>query len=402
MRLLYVSPRYGLEVAGGAELQCRQFATRLAERGHDVHVVTTCATNYVDWADVYEPGVSELDGVTVHRLRVRAPREDRTFGPLNARVPWGTKPMPLYLQEEWMRMQGPDVGGFADWLETNALDFDVVSCVPYLYDTTWVALRTLAGRVPTLLHPATHDEPPLYLPLFDIMFRLASAFAFFTEEERDLVAKRFDLSVPSSIVGIGADLDRTGDPAAFRAKFGVGDDPYLLFVGRLDPGKGSLELYDFFAAYKERNPSPLKLVFLGDPVRPVDPHPDMTVTGFVADQVKDDAMAGCLGLVQPSFFESFSRVLTEAWAHRRPALVQGRCEVLRGQCMRSGGGIPYWGFPEFEAALDLLVEHPKLRDELGRRGRHYVEDRYDWEHVLDGYEHLLVETASLAGRPLRR
>ena len=75
--------------------------------------------------------------------------------------------------------------------------------------------------------------------------------------------------------------------------------------------------------------------------------------------------AGSLALVQPSYFESFSMVLTEAWALRRPALVQGACAVLRGQAERSGGAIPYEGFAELEAAIDLLVADPSLRRAMG-------------------------------------
>src|SRR5688572_11369211 len=100
MRLLYVVQRYGHEVAGGAELHCRQFATHLAGRGHEVHALTSCAVSYVDWANEYAPGIEDVDGVTVHRLPVVVPRRDETFGPLNARVVWGYKPVPLHLQRE--------------------------------------------------------------------------------------------------------------------------------------------------------------------------------------------------------------------------------------------------------------------------------------------------------------
>ena len=56
MRLLYVVQRYGETIAGGAEQHCREMAERMARRGHEVEVATTCAQSYVDWADAYEPG----------------------------------------------------------------------------------------------------------------------------------------------------------------------------------------------------------------------------------------------------------------------------------------------------------------------------------------------------------
>lgn len=395
MRILYVVQRYGREVAGGAELHCRQFATHMAARGHEVEALTSCATSYVDWANEYRPGDHEIDDVLVHRLPVQAMRDDRYFGPLNARTVWGRKPVPYYLQQEWMRAQGPFLPGLRGWLKEHAPRFDVVIFFTYLYYTTWAGLPIAADLSPTVLHPTAHDEPPLYLPLFDLTFRHPTAFAFSTPEEAELVEARFHIQPRSKIIGIGMDLDVSGDGARFRRQLELGEDPYLLFVGRVDPGKGSDELFDFFVAYKERRPGPLKLVVVGDPVTELPHHPDLVVTGYVEEEQKRDAYAGALALVQPSYFESFSMVLTEAWTHGRPALVQGHCEVLVGQTRRANGGVPYKGFAEFEAAVDLLLEQPSLGDELGRRGRRYVEAQYSWPVVLDRYERLLQMARSV-------
>ncbi len=87
-------------------------------------------------------------------------------------------------------------------------------------------------------------------------------------------------------------------------------------------------------------------------------------------------------------------VLTEAWAQRRPALVQGHCAVLEGQVRRSGGGIPYRGYAEFEAALDGLLADPDLRRALGDAGRRYTEANYRWDTVLDRYERFLAGLVS--------
>jgi glycosyltransferase involved in cell wall biosynthesis len=150
-----------------------------------------------------------------------------------------------------------------------------------------------------------------------------------------------------------------------------------------------LEAFEYFITYKKRNPSPLKLVIVGDPVMNLPSHPDVIGTGFVPEQEKLDAIAACTIFLQPSYFESFSMALTEAWALRRPALVQGRCDVLSGQAKRSDGALIYNGFAEFEAALDLFFENKNLAASLGTNGHAYVEKNYEWQMLASRYELLL-------------
>lgn len=397
MRVLFVVQRYGRDVAGGAERACREFATHLAARGRAVEALTTCALSYVDWANHYPAGTEDLDGVAVHRLNVAKPRDSRVFAELNARVV-SRAPTAAHLQREWMRLQGPFVPELRQWLRERGPSFDVVVFFSYLYFTAWAGLASVPRTTPTVLHPTAHDEPPLGLPLFDVLFRLPTAFAFSVEEEAALVARRFRVGQPWDVIGVGTDLDVDGDAARFREAVGLDDRPYLLFVGRVDPGKGSEELGAYFRAYKSRNPGPLALAIVGDPVQRPEPHADVIVTGYVDEETKRGAYAGALAFVQPSYFESFSMVLAEAWAMRVPALVQGRCDVLVGQARRSRGALAYSGFAEFEAAVDWLVADPSLRRHLGERGRAYVERRYRWENVIDRYERWLEEVVTLARR----
>lgn len=392
MRLCFVVQRYGEEVAGGAERACREFATHLAARGHDVVVATSRAQSYVDWADHYPEGSEVLDGVLVQRFSVARPRDQMQFANLNARVLTSRQAVAPMLQREWLRLQGPELPGLPEWLRRYAPEFDAVICFTYLYWPTWAALDAIAGSVPTVLHPLAHDEPYLALPIFaDEVFRRPDALVFLTEEEQQLVVDRFGVEQPSMVAGVGVDLDVATDPAAFRARYGLGVRPYLVFVGRLDPGKGSDEIFDFFVAYKQRNPGPLALVIVGEPVKPLPTHPDVITTGFVDEETKSSSIAGALALVQPSYFESFSIVLVEVWAQGKPALVQGHCAVLEGQARRSGGAIPYKGYAEFEAALDLLVEDPDFACHLGESGRAYVEERYAWDTVLSEYEEFVAQ-----------
>ena len=391
LRILFVVQRYGEEVAGGAELCCRQFATRLADRGHRVEVATSRAQSALDWADVYPSGTTTLGGVTVHRFDGTGPRDNRAFEAKTVEVLWSGTLVPLVEQAEWRRLQGPALPDLVPWLTGRAAGFDVAVHFSYLYTPTWAGLPVTSGLVPTVLHATAHDEPAFWLPVFDDLFARPTGYVWFTEEERELLVRR---GAPrrGSVIGIGTDLDSPGDGTRFRTRFDLGDRPYLLVVGRVEAGKGSEELVEFFEAYKERNPGPLALVLVG-PAEDRRSHPDIIYTGFVDDRTRGDALAGALALAQPSFFESFSMVLTEAWAHRRPVVAQGRTDVLVGQVRRSGGGVWYSGFAEFEAAVDLLAASPETADALGRAGRRYVEEEYRWSTVLDRYEEVLRRTA---------
>ena len=388
MKLLYVVQAYGPEVFGGAESHCRMMAERMAGRGHDTHVLTSRAVSYYDWADHYPSGTAIDNGVTVHRLSVSAPRNHELFGPLSARVLGGHRPVPLFMQERWIDTQGPHLPGLEDWLWDHATEYDAVIFFTYLYYPTRRGLPVVSGRVPTILHPLSHDEPPLYLPVFDSVFALPTGFAFSVEEDAALAKRRFNFTGASATIGIGTDLEVEGDPELFRKQFGV-EDPYVVCVGRLDPAKGSEELFDFFVEYKKRNPGPLKLALVGEPVKKLPEHEDIIITGFVDKAVRNSAVAGAVASMHPSYFESFSMALTEAWAQRRPALVNAECEVFVGQAKRSGGALPYAGFAEFEAALDIVLNEPDVAKRLGEAGRAYTESRYHWDTVMDRYERFI-------------
>ena len=393
MKILYVVMRYGEEIAGGAEQHCREMAERMAARGHDVEVATTCAQSYLDWENVFPAGTSELNGVVVHRFANACGRDQR-FDALHERLTSTSGPHPLPLQREWMRMQGPYSPDLAAWLAENGRRYDCVVSFTYLYWTTATALDLLAGAVPIVLHPTVHDEPALRLSIFDSVFRLPDAFALSTPEEAALIRRRFRTVPGGAVVGVGVDVPpATGD--AFRAAHGLDDTPYLLFAGRVEEGKGARELLDAFTAYKAAHrEDPIRLVLLGEAVMSLPERTDVVVTGFVDAATRDSALAGAYALAQPSRFESFSMVLTEAFAHGRPALVQRDCAVLRGHAQRSGAALPYRDTPEFIAALELLREDPGRADAMGKAGRAYVEREYDWNVVLDRYEALLNEVVA--------
>jgi glycosyltransferase involved in cell wall biosynthesis len=190
--------------------------------------------------------------------------------------------------------------------------------------------------------------------------------------------------VPGLVVGVGTEVPSTCSPERFRQKHGV-SGPYLIYIGRIDENKGCPHLFDHFLRFKRDTGSDVKLVLVGNSVLKIPPHPDIWHLGFLPEEDKFDALSGAELLVMPSFYESLSMVTLEAWALARPVLANARCEVLRGQCLRSNGGLFYENYAEFAEALKLLLSSERLRAALGQNGKVYYYANYTWEIVESKY-----------------
>jgi glycosyltransferase involved in cell wall biosynthesis len=86
-------------------------------------------------------------------------------------------------------------------------------------------------------------------------------------------------------------------------------------------------------------------------------------------------------------------VVLEAWVSGVPVVVNGRCAVTREHCERSGGGLWFDGYAQFEAVIDRLVADDELRAALAARGAAYVDRSYRWPAIANRYEAFLESCA---------
>ncbi|MFB3918331.1 MAG: glycosyltransferase family 4 protein [Terriglobales bacterium] len=392
-RIAFVVQRYGEEVNGGAEMLCRMFAERIA-RHAEVEVLTSCAIDYMTWKDEYPPGQTCVNGVPVRRFRVDSPRVRSKFDRYSQWI--FSNPHALADELRWVDLQGPRVSSLLRYLQERRLDYDCFVFFTYLYQTTCLGLPLVRDRA--LLVPTAHDEPPIYLGVYDEVFRAAKRLMLCTQEEREFVLRRFCLDEDATeVIGVGIDEPAVPAPDGFWRAFSprLGDSQIVTYIGRIDESKGCGVLFEYFLQYIAYRPErDLKLLLIGKPAMPIPEHPSVLHAGFVSEATKANAMAATRVLLMPSPYESLSLVLLEAWAAGKPVLVNGDCTVLRGQCRRSNGGLWYRSYEEFAACLDTILADDDLCEVLGRHGRTHVLERYTWQGVESAF---MANVASVCG-----
>jgi glycosyltransferase involved in cell wall biosynthesis len=394
-KVAFVTPRYGPEVMGGAETAARQLAEHLtAECGWTVEVFSTCAVDHITWDDVLAPGDSVLNGVTVHRFRSASGRVPE-FYEIDGRLRPAPARASMSEARRWLECNGPVTLDLVDALAAG--DADVVAFYPYLYYPTVVGIEAVA--VPGVLHPAAHDEPALYLPVFGPTFADADAICYHTAAERRLVQRVHRVAqVPQIVLGLGVGAVVEGGRAGADI-LGIGDRPYVVSVGRVDEHKGSAMLARFFRLYKERHPGPLALALVGPVAASIPEHEDIVLTGVVSEADKCDLVRDAVVAVSPSALESFSLVVLEAWEQSVPVIVNATCDPTREHCERSGGGLWFGSFREFEIVLGRLCSDARLRTLLGTRGHDYVQRYYQWPALIRRYADFLTAVCERGRTP---
>jgi len=383
MRIAFLVQRYGLEVNGGAELHCRLVAERLAG-DHEVEVLSSCALDYISWRDHYSPGEERINNVLLRRFKVKQPREERRFGLISSEVFGG--PTPVEKQRLWLREQGPFVLDLIQYLRANIDRYDILVPYSFRYYHSNECVRQFGHK--SILVPTAEPDPAVELSVFSSTFREPRVILYNTPESKNLIENaQHNYSVPSIVTGVGIEERKSGDIKKVLAKHSLLEQPYIIYVGRIDKNKGCDQLFDYFLSFiaQEDVPKPY-LVLLGSNVIEVPGHPMIKHLGFVSAEDKLALLKGSQLLVMPSFLESLSIVLLEAWACKKAVLANGESDVLRGQCTRANGGLYYRTKAEFIVCLKELLTNDFLRSRLGSLGNKYFRINYNWDVIKQKYE----------------
>jgi glycosyltransferase involved in cell wall biosynthesis len=394
VKLAFVVQRYGAGIAGGSEMHCRLLAERLAPR-HDITVLTTCARDYVTWANALPAGETIENGVRVVRFPVARTRDLKAFADLSDEVfdDLGTTPD---REEAWFRANGPDAPRLLDHLRSHGAEYDRVLFWTFRYAPSFFGLPLVADRA--VLLPTAEEDPAVELDVLPAFFTRPVGYLFLTPEEETLVSTRAGRPLtPAQVIGVGLDPEREATPDRSILDRLAVPGRFVLYLGRVDRNKGCATLLEYFEDYVNAG-GDTTLVLAGPSTLIVPQHSRIRALGYVEDHVRRALLSHADALVVPSPYESLSIVLLEAWNHGVPALVNARCRVLEGQVRRANGGLSYRSSREFQEALSWLLAHDRERRALGTQGLAYVDREYRWPTVLARVERLLEQTIVTAAR----
>lgn len=399
MKIAIVVQRYGADINGGAELHARYVAERLS-RHATVQVFTTCARDYVTWKNELPAGEETINGVKVLRFPVSSPRNPDDFGRRSQTV--FEKTHSIADEIAWLASEGPTSKALIKHIGRVSGEFDFFVFFSARYYHSWHGVRAVADKA--VLVPTAEREPSIGLSIFGSVFRGVRAIMYNSLEERSMIQHvANNRQVPGVVVGVGSNIPDRVQHWRAKRKFNL-KRPYAMYVGRIDENKGCGELFEYFARYSTMYPDGLDLVMAGSAQMPIPKHPRIKHIGFVPDEDKFDALGGADFLVMPSPYESLSMVALEAWALGKPVLANGRCDVLRGQVIRSNAGLYYESFEEFAETMYALEAAGPLNQVLGRNGREFFKRHYAWPVIerkyMEMFERLKKENTKTAVEPL--
>jgi glycosyltransferase involved in cell wall biosynthesis len=382
-KIAFVPPRFGDDVVGGAETVLRQAAERLAVRGWEVDILTTCARDHYTWANDYPPGSERVGDLTVFRFPVVHPADLSVWEGLDRRIGLGSS-LSMAEQHAWLngRFRVP---GLFHHLVGLAHTYRAVVFSPYMFWTT--AIGATVAPEKTVIIPCLHDENAAYQPVFRSLLGNSAQVWFMSEPEHQLAHRIGLVGRNHHVTGEGVLVPDAYDVEGFRDRHGL-SRPYVLFAGRREEGKGWPELLAAFTRAVVHLGVELDLVTFG--VGWAGPPPEIAARvhdlGWLPDEEVGNAYAAAAAYVQPSLFESFSRTIMESWLAGTPVIGNGACDVVRWHCERSGAGLLYADEYELAQYLALVNDEPERLSRLGRLGGEYVLANYTWERALDRME----------------
>ena len=293
------------------------------------------------------------------------------------------------MEKQWLFRHSPLPKELEEYLRQHDGEFDAYVILGNFTGPAFHLKEKYAHK--TVLIPLVHMEMPQFILSVHDISRRYPFLAFNTSAERRLCHRIHDTPLSAPVIGSGIEISKQNPETwnTFLSQHPIHGD-YLLYVGRITRRKTG-HLFDYFTRYKQKHPSPLKLIVAGDSyLSSAIRRDDIIFLGFVSETLKNELIHHAAIVINPSQVESLSLIVLEAMHAGVPIVVNGKCEVLKDHCDQSHAGMYYTDYSSFEQALDSLLPCPSLRITLGQNGQAYEAANYSWPVILQKWENLLT------------
>ncbi len=392
MRLLHVTHQYRPAI-GGAETYIADLSETLARRGHHIDVFTSRSVDYRTWRSAL-PGFERLNGVDVYRFR-SLPRTDHVWRALKCGFKhywrtrrWWYEPFIFY-------GNGPVSLGMLAALMRRVGSYDLVHINNLHYAHALLAyLAARLRRVPYVITPHLHAEQRETHDVGYMHTILRDSHAILTvsrAEKQYLLMRGWNDRVIVGGNGLRLEDFPVYDRRACRAHFGLPDAAFvMLFLGRKTAYKGLELCLDAFLTLRQVRED-IHFLAVGPETefsqRLWERRPEvkgLVVRGRVSDEERLKALQACDVLVLPSVGEAFGIVYLEAWAYEKPVIgadIASVASIIDHGV--DGLLVAPQALGRLVKGLSQIADNPSQAQEMGRRGREKLEERYTVERIAD-------------------
>jgi glycosyltransferase involved in cell wall biosynthesis len=423
VKLAFVTPRYGADIASGPEHACRLLAEHVSGR-HHIEIITTCARDAESWRNEFAEGTDRIRSVVVRRFAVNQAHDaalSRRMTREMAGMPHGRED-----EQEWVRRRGPNAPGLIDHLKRNHRSYDAVIFFSMCHATTVFGVPAVPDR--SILFPYVQVDPVLRFGLWNDVIAGVRALGYVSASERAVIRGYLRAAIADEFVGVGVDVppqqsyprhqqdpadepesdveegasdQETGDVESHLTGRGVLFrrrhrlyGPFILYGGRVEPDNGAEEMLEYFDSYASTN-GDTPLVLMGVKMMKVPEPSYLRLAGVLPDRERMIAYEAAEVTVAPDATDLLAMPVLESFAVGTPVLASARNAASVDHCRRSHAGLFYATRDEFTEALRQLLGDARLRQRMGESGRRYIRQHYRWDAVLGRFDRLMT----LARRP---
>lgn len=357
MKIAFVGPR-GFNYPAGIDRVVTELAKHLAERGHQITFYHRKKSKYVS------SGLECKHVATLHTKHLETP---------------------LYAFVATIRA----IFGKHDVIHFQGLGS--ACCIP-------LARLFTKAKIVTTIH-APDWEGRRWSAFAKMILKLSARIALkFSHEVITVSQSNLDAlsklsNKPIHLISNGIDLPKKYEPNRISS-YGLEKDNFILFLGRLTPGKGCEYLIDAYNASSKSK----KLVIAGDTIHDRAyvnklkkmSGPDIIFTGWVNGGFKKELFSNAYIFIQPSDLEGLSGTTLEAMSYGLCIIASdlpSNIEALK----ESGIYFKTGSVEELKNILETTSKNSEKIEAKGLIARERVKKNYAWNPIIDETERIYGE-----------